>query len=250
MPVSKGFVGDALRRAAIPLCAVCLLILSSCSGDTPSPDNSNSRSSTRPAVPHLESVPAGYPDRGPGSRPSAETRTLNAVLREYGVTMGEIGAAPIASEFKRKGKTIGFHSLVATGGGFRVEIEITAPLSADLAERYRASKYTMVRSQYGPQRHPYPGVITNISVCPEDKKPLETRVDLLGQDTVVLLANASARFTFGVWEDDLIKHRAAFCVLYAPRTQSLFEVRIFQPHDRFDRDAVLRVLGTIRGIDP
>ncbi len=181
-------------------------------------------------------------------REAVRTPTLDTVLREYGVAIGEIGGTRIDREFRRKGTNIGFHSLVATDGDVRVEMEIMAPLPADIAKRYLTAKYTIVRSQYGPQPHPYPGVITNLTDCPEDKKPVETQVEVLGQAVVVLLANASERFTFGVWEDDLIKHRGAFCVLYVPERNALFEVRIFQPHDRFDRDAVLKVLGSLRGI--
>jgi len=235
---SRGCAFTVRRRRLAVLAPVGLALLCSCSPDAPPAANTN-------APPSDDGNGRATATSGPTSR-AALPGTLNAALAAYGLSMGKAGDAPLAGDFRRKGSTIAFHSLLAADNDLRVEIEIMSPLTPDLAKRYLNSKYTIVRSLYGPQPHPYPGVITNITDCPDDKKPVERSVQVLGRPVTVLLANASARYTFGVWEDDLIKHRAAFCVVYVPETKALFEIKIFQPSARFNADTVLRALGNLK----
>jgi len=185
-----------------------------------------------------------------GCRPPASgARTLNAALGEYGIDFGAMGKAAVIDEFKRQGKKMAFHTLVATNGRLRAELEITSPLPQPLAKRYGASKYAVFDSLYDPHRHPYPGAITTLIRCPKDKKPEPVQVPALGGNVLVLLADASGRYTFGVWQKGLVKHRGAYCVVYHAGSKSLLEVKLFQPSGQFERDAVLAAIGSLRSLE-
>jgi hypothetical protein len=183
------------------------------------------------------------PPRAPAADKPA---SLNEALRPYHVQFAGVDA-PVLENFRRASAETVFDTIIAGGGSLRVEIEVVAPESPELAANYSKSKYEIIKALYGPQYTPYPGEVTNQTECPPDRKPLSRTVSLLGKDTEVLLANATERYTFGVWEDDLIKQRGAFCVLYDDATKTLYQFKVFQPSSATD-ESLLATVRTLRRI--
>jgi len=171
---------------------------------------------------------------------------LNKVLIQYGVQLEKGGSSPVVRDFKfpAKGKT--FHTIIAQEKETRIEIEIIKPLSEEAAINYSESKYIIITSLYGPQIIPYTGALTTITDCPDDKKPEEIITEVMGKPVRVLLANATERYVLGVWEDDLIKQKAAFAVLYDRENSTHYQIIIFQPSESFDRNVVLDILKSLK----
>lgn len=174
--------------------------------------------------------------------------TLNKVLIQYGIQLGKGGSFSVVRDFKFPAKEKTFHTIIAQGKETRIEIEIIKPLLGETAIDYSESKYKIIKNLYGPRFIPYPGVITTITDCPDDKKPKEIVTEVMGKPIKVLLANATERYVLGVWEDDLIKQKAAFAVLYDEKNSTFYQIIIFQPSGSFNCDEVLDILKGLKNI--
>jgi hypothetical protein len=173
-------------------------------------------------------------------------QTLNEMLGEYGVEFGKSGNLPVLKDFGFIAKDKYFRNIVAQTGETRIEIEIIKPLTKNEATDYSMVKYQVVENLYGPQMIPYQGTITTTTDCPAEKKPQKTKVIIEGEERPVLLASASERYTLGVWDDTLIKQKAAFTVFYDPGKSILYRVLVFQPVGSFNLKEVLEILGSIK----
>jgi hypothetical protein len=169
-------------------------------------------------------------------------KTLNNVLSAYNASFGAAGILPVIKDFSHKARGIIFHTIIAQKNDTRIEIEIIKPLDKAEASRQIASKYQVIKNLYGPQTIPYPGAVTSKTDCPEDKKPVEKEIDFAGGPTKVLLANASERYILGVWDDALIKQKAAFAVVYNGGSETLYQILVFKPVGRGAEKEVLDIL--------
>lgn len=168
---------------------------------------------------------------------------LNDALRPCGLRMAE--QLKVESDFKRSSGGKYYDTIVASNNNFHVEIDLVRPVSRQRALNYAKSQYTVLHSLYDGKRSPYPGEITHSEECPADRKPESRTATILDQKTEVLLANATDRHTFGVWQDDLIKTRGAFCVVFDEQSQSTLEFRIFQPASSFQPQIVIDFLESL-----
>ncbi len=173
---------------------------------------------------------------------------LNTLLLNYGVRLKEGGSLAVLKDFRYGGKNKAYHTIIAGDNKTRIEMEIITPLSEQEARNYAHSKYVIIESLYAPQIIPYTGTLTSTTDCPKDKKPREITIKISGRPHKVLLANATERHVLGVWEDDLIKNRAAFTVFYNRQNNTLFQIIVFQPLDSFDLNEVLRILKSLEVI--
>ncbi len=176
----------------------------------------------------------------PAEQPAGE---LNDALASCRLKMA--GPLRLNSDFKRSSAGKDYDTLVASNDTLYVEIDLVRPVSRQRALNYAKSQYTVLQSLYEGKRSPYPGQITQSEECPADRKPESRVVTILGQPTEVLLANATERHTFGVWQDDLIKTKGAFCVVYDERSQATLEFRVFQPIDSFQPQTVIGFLESL-----
>jgi|GEM_PF-3483476 len=173
-------------------------------------------------------------------------QTLNGILGGYGVEFGKSGNLPVLKDFEFIAKDKHFRTIVAQEGETRIEIEIIKLLTKDEAANYSMVKYSVVKNLYGPQMIPYQGTITTTTDCPAEKKPEETKVTIWKEERPVLLAWASERYTLGVWDDALIKQKAAFTVFYDQGKSILYRVLIFQPIGSFNRKEIFEILESIK----
>lgn len=141
-----------------------------------------------------------------------------------------------------------FHRIIAQNKNTRIEIELIKPMSYDEAIEYSESKYKIIKNLYGPQIIPYTGQLTTTTDCPPEKKPEEISIDILGKPTKVLLANATDRYVLGIWDDELIKTKAAFAIVYDQENETIYQIIIFQPTQSFNKENVLEILKNIRRI--
>jgi hypothetical protein len=182
---------------------------------------------------------------------SAFTQTsavLNALLLNYGIQFKEGGSLPVIKNFQYGGKGKTYHTIIAQDNKTHIEMEIITLLSEQEAQDYAHSKYIIIKSLYAPQIIPYTGALTTTTECPKDKKPREITIKISGRPQKVLLANATERYVLGVWEDDLIKKKAAFTVFYNRENNTLFQITVFQPVDSFDLNEVLKILKSLETI--
>ncbi len=179
---------------------------------------------------------------------SARATTLNEVLRPYQVRCDDAEAFSVTRDFKHPAKGKIYHSIAAEDPErkTRIEIEITRPVSAEYALHYSTQQYAVIQGLYGSRTIPYPGAITVPTGCPENKKPTQTSVEIMGQPVTVLFANASERYAFGVWDDDIIKQKGAFAIFYDAKLQTYYQLIIFQPVAAFNRGKVLALLQSLR----
>ncbi len=172
--------------------------------------------------------------------------SLNELLSDYGIEFKKGGSSPILKDFGFIAKNKYFRNIVAQEGKTRIEMEIIDPLNEEEASKHMAVKYAIIKNLYGPQRIPYQGTITITTDCPAEKKPEKAKVTIMGRSRLVLLANASERYTLGVWDDTLIKQKAAFTVFYDQGMSTLYRVIIFPPAASFNRKEVFEILKSIK----
>ena len=173
---------------------------------------------------------------------------LNTLLLNYGIQLKKGGSLPVIKDFQYGGKGKTYHTIIAQDNKTRIEMEIITPLSKQEAQNYAHSKYIIIKSLYAPQIIPYTGALTTTTDCPKDKKPQEIIIEILGKPEKVLLANATERYVLGVWEDDLIKNKAAFIVFYNHENNTLFQIIIFQALDSFNPNEMLKILKSLEVI--
>ncbi len=174
----------------------------------------------------------------------AKEETLNEALSPYGASFGSSGKMPVLKNFANTARGRTFHTIIAQKEDTRIEFEIIKPLEKDIAAQHITAKYQIIMNLYGPQTIPYPGAITRKTDCPENKKPVEIKTRLNEKPARVLIANASDRYVFGVWDDALIKQKAAFAVTYDQNTGTLYQIMVFRPAGSFDIKDALDILAS------
>jgi hypothetical protein len=174
--------------------------------------------------------------------------TLDDVLRPYQIRCDKAEAFSVARNFKHPAQGKMYHTIAAEDPGTktRIEIEITRPVSAEYALHYSSQQYSVIQGLYGSRTIPYPGAVTVPTGCPENKKPTLTSVEIMGKPVQVLLANASERYVFGVWDDDLIKQKGALAIFYDAKLTTYYQIIIFQPAGAFDREKVFGLLKSLQ----
>jgi hypothetical protein len=161
---------------------------------------------------------------------SADAISFGSLLKEKGLFYPGADAYHVVQSLTRKGEERTFITLIAEKAQSRIEIEIQSPIDAKEAKRISDSEYAVIRSLYGARQTPYAGEVSEAIACAEEDKPRTVRENFLGREEKVLLANAGARFTYGVCAKDLIALRGGF--LTALRNGKYFELRFFQPATR------------------
>jgi hypothetical protein len=182
-------------------------------------------------------IASAQPERQP-----ERSNTLNEILAAYGSGFNAGGDFPVISNFKNSAQGKVFNTITAEKGGKRIQLEITSGMTANEALAYSRTQYTVVQHLYGPRQIQYPGIITNHTECPDNKKPRETTIAIMGKPAKVLLANASERYVLGVWDDDLISQKAAFAVFYDGKNAVSYQIIVFQPYDDPNRKELLSIL--------
>jgi len=173
---------------------------------------------------------------------------LNGALIEYGVQFRKAKFFIIRKSFKSPFREKIYHSIIAQEKTTRIEIEIITPLSKETALEYSESRYKIIKNLYGPQLISYAGAITKETDCPDDKKPEEIIIEIMGNPARVLLANATERYVLGVCDNDLIKQKAAFAVFFDKELNTFYQILIFQPSKSFRRNEVINILESLKKI--
>ncbi|MFH1045353.1 MAG: arylsulfotransferase family protein [Candidatus Omnitrophota bacterium] len=176
-------------------------------------------------------------------------QSLNQILSQNGIKFKTDTQFYILKNFICPVKDKIFHSIIAQNRDRRVELEITKPISQSEAADQIKSRYIIINSLYQPQIIPYTGEISNTAACPEKNKPKEISVQIAGESTKAILANANERYALGVCEDDLIKNIAIFAVWYNPNNETLYQITTFQPSRSFNQDEALLFLKNIENIE-
>ena len=179
---------------------------------------------------------------------SNHNNTLNSLLREYNISFGANGSLPVTRDFKFPSNNKVFHTIISQEKDLRIEIEIIKPLQKEESIKFSKSKYIILQSLFEPQIIPYSGALTHTSDCPDDKKPEEIMLEILGKPEKVLLTNATERYVLGVCDDDLIQQKSAFVVLFDEVNKTLYQITIFKPSSSFNRIMVLNILKSLKRI--
>ncbi|MDD5254888.1 MAG: hypothetical protein PHR11_02400 [Candidatus Omnitrophica bacterium] len=169
---------------------------------------------------------------------------LNDALASYGVIFDLPEEPNVQQDFTFIAKQKEYRTITAQARNTRVEMEIIKPFTADEAGAYTGSQYAIVKALYSPQIIPYTGEFTVTTDCPPDKKPQESTLEILGKKTAVLVANATERYTFGVWEEDLIKQRGVFYVVYDHRSATIYKITLFRPVEEFNLQEMLNIAAS------
>ena len=169
--------------------------------------------------------------------------TLNDVLAQYSIQFEKGSPFSVIRDFKVPFRKSYFHAITAQEKEMRIEIEIIKPFLEQDVLPYSATKYTTIKNLYGPRILPYTGQLTTRTDCPDNKKPEEIMAQVMGEPVKVLLANATERYVLGVWEDGMIKQKAAFCLFYDRKNKTHYQIIIFQPYESFKLDRILNILG-------
>jgi len=174
---------------------------------------------------------------------SAEAQNpLNKLLIQYSLKLKKGGNLSIVENFEFRAKDKTFRTIIAQGDKTRIEIEIIKPMAEKEATVYSKLKYIVVENLYTSQTIPYPGALTKTTECPEDKKPEKATAEILGKTVKVLFTNATKRYVIGVWDDDLIKQKAAYAVFYDEINRTHYQIMIFQPSESFNNNEMLEIL--------
>ncbi len=180
---------------------------------------------------------------------SETVKKLNDALTQYKVRFKNGDSFIVTKEAKYPAKEKTFHSLVAKSGQTLIKMEIIEPLLEEKAIPYTETKYKIIKSLFESNTSPYPGAVTNVINCPEEKKPEEKDIEVMGKPIKVLITNATERYVLGVWADDLIKNKAVYAVVYEPFHKVHYQIVIFQPIESFSWDEMLDILRGFRRLE-
>jgi len=179
---------------------------------------------------------------------SAETVALNDILADYKLQIEKTDSNHVINNNKFKAQDLTFHTLISQSDTIRMEFEIIQPLTPDRASKYIQTKYAIVDNLYDPKLIPYGGAISHDTECPEEMKPTEIAVDILGNKTRILFTSASERNVLGVWEKALAIKKAAYLVVYDQTTHTLFQIILFMDKDTFTTEKIITILKGLKKI--
>ena len=173
-------------------------------------------------------------------------KNLNDVLKQYQVEFNTTEHLYLIKNLKYPARGRVFHTIIAENKNYYIEMEIVNPLPDKEFDHYSKIKYKIITNLYGPQLIPYTGTLTTTTDCPKEKKPEEIIIEVMKQPTKVLFANATDRYTLGVWEDDLIKTRAAFTIVYDKEKKVMYQIIVFQKIKSFNKQDILSILKNFK----
>ena len=182
------------------------------------------------------------------TRCSALEKNLNDPLKQYQVEFNIVEPLYLINNLKYPARNRVFHTIVAENKNYHIEMEIISPFPDKEFEHYSKTKYKIITNLYGPQLIPYTGELTTTTDCPKEKKPEEIIIKIMKQPTKVLLANATNRYTLGVWEDDLIKTKAAFTIVYDKEKEVIYQIIVFQKIESFNKQNILNIFKNFKNI--
>ena len=146
-----------------------------------------------------------------------------------------------------KGEERAFTTIIAEKDHTRIELEIQSPIPEKEAKRLSDSEYAVLQSLYAPRQTPYAGEVSEVIACARDERPSVVSAMFLGVSAKVLLANAGARFSYGVCDKSLIAYRSAFVAVFLAKSRRLIELRAFVPATIGRGEAEFpRALGWVR----
>lgn len=175
---------------------------------------------------------------------------LDSELGQYEISFAKCGAATVVRNYKFRAREMTFHVLAGEESGCRAELEIIRNIAPDKAGRYIESKYAVIRDLYEPKAIPYSGAVTHDTECPADMKPARISLEILGRPVQALLANASERYTLGVWEKGSVRKKAGFIAFYDEPARILFQVLVFADADKAAAGRITGILSGIRRAEP
>lgn len=175
-------------------------------------------------------------------------RDLNTALRPFGIeAMGPI-TLTVVKESRRRGTDKTFHSIIARSPDLRVKIEIIQPMAQDEVARYAPLRKRAMQALYEDPKTLYPGERAILARCPADRKPSRVVVPVLGMMPSGLLAYADEDLAFGACTEDEAKQVGIYMPFYDLRSKAFFQFSVFEPVDRYRRDAAGPLEDFLKGL--
>ncbi len=85
---------------------------------------------------------------------------------------------------------------------------------------------------------PYPDVITQIIVCPDEFHPIINETEDKDRGLIFYILYAGERFNYGVCSEDLIRYKSILAFIYCKDKEELYQVELFTPVDEFNQTSI------------
>ena len=118
----------------------------------------------------------------------------------------------------------------------RIKFNLIHGISAKRAAKIATARLQVIRNLYEPAPTPYKGQITDLALCPDNRKSQTQAVDILGKKTPVLVGYVTARYTFGACHDSEIKNIGSYTGFYVKSSKTLVQVTIFKSRGPLPKD--------------
>jgi hypothetical protein len=168
------------------------------------------------------------------SKISIESEKVIQTIK-YGITSGE----------KKS-----FQNLIGALNAVRFDFYIIKGVSLNESKQLMQNHRSAIFKQYENKKTPYPGEVSNFSICEKKFKPKTHEIIFLDQKTELILTGANQRYNFGVCQENLIKLRAAIVFYYNESLNEFIQLQVFINSTADESKDFLRLLSEIKRFHP
>lgn len=112
------------------------------------------------------------------------------------------------------------------------KIKIIKDIGEKASDGYQDYQLKMINSIFEPLKTPYPSMVTNERICPEEFKPL--KVNKNNTNSTYYLMYSTNRYSYGACSWDSVKYRVILLFRYCENDKELYRIELFIPIDDFN----------------
>jgi arylsulfatase A-like enzyme len=172
-------------------------------------------------------------------------KTLQDLLNHAGLLFQNADRFKVIEQYSRRRQSTFVLSATTRSRDTVIKIELIRNIAPDAARAFINERKYAVLSLYQSIGAAYPGAITHRTSSPDAFIPEQVLLSIETVETVIYLLLSNARFNYGVTSDDLAHYRGALLFFYHPGRRLLIRMDLFIPKARFDRQSVLKWIGTL-----
>jgi arylsulfatase A-like enzyme len=177
---------------------------------------------------------------------ASRPKTLADLFAKLEIHLDEAEKFVVNEDVLREGRDNTFWTILAQHDETYIKLEIIKNVDDKTARQLVEERKYAILSLYEHIPSAYPGMITNTVESPDEFKPVIMPLNIQGMSIPVYLLYSTSRFTYGATTKDLIKYRGALIFINRPDSRILLRMDVFIPKNTFNKEEVLKWLGTLQ----
>lgn len=178
---------------------------------------------------------------------NATALTLTEELAKFDIHIDGIEFFSKCTIQIRKGNALTFYKLISNAqNGQSIEVEIIYPLEKGHAQQYASTKDKIIENAFEPQPTPYPGEISNTSVCPKKFHPIKITISNPYSLGPALIARANSRFLWGNCSKSEPAKTGVQAFYYMHKNSQLLKLNIFFNENEFNKKKASAILAGLK----